>query len=419
MELSKKNLESNNNPSDSFRKTLIICLYPPSKRLGASGAAIIFRRIFRDYPSSKLCVLTSRIALKLSKDQPDALLSCQHVEIMTIPLKRLIYRLKHFNIFLIPLIALKAIRIIRKHQMHTIFSVPHSGEFFIAAYFASRVTRRPLYVYVLDDLVSQRPSSLGHLCAKLMFKRIFCYAEKRWVISTYMAEEFKRRYGVSSIPLPRSVALGMFNSKMIETDDSKQADDTTWNIVYTGSIYSVQLDAMLNLVRLLNDKDRVPLPNVSLTLYCHSNRERLARMGIQGDRIQRLYVDVELIPEVLQKAHILFLPLSFKAEQRGIVSTSLPTKFSEYLASGVPILVHAPPYATVTRFSKEYDCALVVDEADLEKLLAGVKILLMDREARARLSRHAKFVAKEFFDARKNITEDFLGEFRINEGTIF
>ena len=81
---------------------------------------------------------------------------------------------------------------------------------------------------------------------------------------------------------------------------------------------------------------------------------------------------------------------------RHIVETSIPSKIAEYLASGVPILAHAPSYSTVARYCRKYGCGLVVVEPNEDALREALMRLINDAALRHTLS------AKGLESARKN-----------------
>jgi glycosyltransferase involved in cell wall biosynthesis len=159
-------------------------------------------------------------------------------------------------------------------------------------------------------------------------------------------------------------------------------------IVYTGAIYGAQLDALRNLVQALNLDPSSP--NLSLTLYTSLDEAALREMGLTGANIRRAYVPSAEIPSVLSAADVLFLPLSFAPDQQHVVQTSLPTKLAEYLASGTPILVHAPPYASVTKYCREHRFGLIVDAPDPVRLEQALRQLAGDPKLREDLSRNAR-----------------------------
>ena len=70
----------------------------------------------------------------------------------------------------------------------------------------------------------------------------------------------------------------------------------------------------------------------------------------------------------------------------------------EYLAAKKPILVHAPSESFISWYFRKYNCGLVVDEDDPEKLAQGIIRLLRDTEMQKQFSENAYSRAKDDFD---------------------
>jgi glycosyltransferase involved in cell wall biosynthesis len=173
--------------------------------------------------------------------------------------------------------------------------------------------------------------------------------------------------------------------------------------VFTGSIYGPQADALRNV---LQATLAFPGGGAELWLYTNERAEDLADLGLAGERLRvnRTCPVVE-VPEVLGQADILVLPFSFDLGQKDIVASSYPTKTADYLASGVPILVHAPPYATISRIARAEGWAEVVDSADPDRLVQAVRRLVEDRAHRRMLVQRALMVARARHDLSRSRSE--------------
>ena len=72
-----------------------------------------------------------------------------------------------------------------------------------------------------------------------------------------------------------------------------------------------------------------------------------------------------------------------------MIRTALPGKTAEYMVSGTPILVHAPPYAYISRYAREAGWGYVVDSPDPDRLAEAIRRLLSDFSLRTRLTEAA------------------------------
>jgi glycosyltransferase involved in cell wall biosynthesis len=168
--------------------------------------------------------------------------------------------------------------------------------------------------------------------------------------------------------------------------------DEPWIIVYTGSVYHAQADAFRNLVEAL---DWIDDP-WEIHVASHQNEEALARNGLVGPHVRmrgRLsHADTIALQ---QQADVLFLPLAFEVIPE-VIRTSAPLKTGEYLASGRPILVHAPEHSWLSRFFRQRNCGIVVDRPDVAQLAAALLRLRKDESLRGRLAARQRNVAGEF-----------------------
>jgi glycosyltransferase involved in cell wall biosynthesis len=98
------------------------------------------------------------------------------------------------------------------------------------------------------------------------------------------------------------------------------------------------------------------------------------------------------------EADILFLPLAFDSPAPEVVRTALPGKFAEYLASGRPMLVHAPPDSFVAWYCRCHQCAVVVDKTDPRGLAGGLERLATDPQFRCAIVAAALDRARKDFD---------------------
>jgi glycosyltransferase involved in cell wall biosynthesis len=57
----------------------------------------------------------------------------------------------------------------------------------------------------------------------------------------------------------------------------------------------------------------------------------------------------------MQKADVLYLPLAFSRHATRISRYSMPTKLPEYLATGKPVLFHAPSDSALFQVAERYD----------------------------------------------------------------
>lgn len=359
--------------------------FPPH----VGGMATTMGNLFRQFPRGSYVVLNE----KQEPVDPGSLVDCK-----LFSMKLWIGRLYlgaglaygYAQYFFIPLLTYRAVKIINDEKSDSIFAVYPSGTFLISAFLAHKITRRPLYVYMHDtweegmDHVGS--GKIGHKVIGKVFERmIFHSASRIFAISDALGELLSKKHGIDIITLPHCIDVSGYLS------DKKQRNvrkEKSFEIVFCGSIYYVNIEPIKMLAEVIDGMDEI---DIRLKL-CAPEAEWLESQGIFGEK-----VDVQLCTrtetmESQQNADILFLPLAFDSSNIEL-QTAFPTKTLEYLISGTPILVCAPPNFYISECARKEEWGFVVDRLDQDSLKKGILRLLKDKELRKRLVKNAKNAA--------------------------
>jgi len=171
-----------------------------------------------------------------------------------------------------------------------------------------------------------------------------------------------------------------------------------WSIAYTGSIYEAQLDAVRNCARGL-DVLRGRGIDVRLHLYTAQSEASLQAQGIPDSVHVHPTVKPLDASRVQCEADILLLPLAFVTRYPELIRTSAPGKLGEYLASGRPILVHAPAESFLSRFATDQRWGLVCDTLDESRIANCIERMVREPQLRADLSQGALAASRQFSEA--------------------
>ena len=162
-------------------------------------------------------------------------------------------------------------------------------------------------------------------------------------------------------------------------------------MLYTGSVYAAQADALRNLMVAVSG-----LEGFELVIHTAQTTQQLAEQGLEGPTLQvrpHLPHGESLVAQ--QAADILLLPLAFDSAIPSVIRSSAPAKAAEYLASGRPVLVHAPPGAYVCQLFGG-GAGVVVDRPDPAALRAALLRIRDDAVLRRNLAAVAARVAAGF-----------------------
>ncbi|MGA3308026.1 MAG: glycosyltransferase [Xanthobacteraceae bacterium] len=248
--------------------------------------------------------------------------------------------------------------------------------------------RLPLITYLFDDPIYQwMPGPLRTFAR--MWEPIWSRIATSIIVpNEAMQEEFAARRHRKAIIVRNPVPAGAFP----KIEQAWPAIPTEFRIVYTGSVYHAQSDAFLNLLRALDTLDRW-----SLHIYTSQSDAELKAYGIHGPKVCRHdHVDQAESYARQHSADVLFLPLAFRSAIQDVLRTSAPMKMGEYLASGRPILVHAPPETFIARHIGSYRAGFVVDSADAMQLADALRRIRSHPEERRAACQNALRLAQAY-----------------------
>ena len=289
-------------------------------------------------------------------------------------------------------------RILKRERCDTVIVCTGGLEIldFPAAYLASRLTGVRFYAYLLDQYSHMVSYVLGNSLFRHFEARILKDAAAVIVPNEFLRDELRQRFNVEAIVIHNMCDLDVYKQAPTETNSNEA------RIVYTGGLGLLHYDAFRNLVAAIELTQR---NDVKLHLYTPQPRAGIEKEGITGPHvIYHEHQPVASMPEIQQQADILFLPLSINSPHPDIVRTAMPGKMGEYLASGRPILVHAPPDSYIAWYFRHHECGLVVDQNDPAHLARAINSLLDDANLRHKLGTRARQRAEQDFDQVKERT---------------
>ncbi len=284
-------------------------------------------------------------------------------------------------------------RVARRERCRAI--VAFTGDFhdLPAALVAGRLLGVPMYAYMLDYYSHRELHEPAWRRLSPPLERLVVERAARVICGTdTLARALADRYGVQPevIHHPADLSLYALTVRPRPASTTEQG----LRIVYTGTIYDAQLDAVQDLLAALR-----LMPGRAASLHVHGGQSEaeLRSRGLDGPLVVHPHLSAAEVATVQEAADILFLPLALRSQYPEVIRTSAPMKFGEYLAAGGPILVHAPPGAFVSEYCRHNDCAVVVDDTDPASLVRAIEALADDDALRARLVANAQACAVRDF----------------------
>lgn len=214
-----------------------------------------------------------------------------------------------------------------------------------------------------------------------------------------MSNEYMRRYNYRFIPFHNPIDTSKWSPGK---NKDYRIDKDNVKMLYSGRIGVGISNSLLEAAKAA---DKINSEGVySITFHIQSpsiEKDILDKLSAFRCVIINPVAKLEELPAIYSDADILLLANDFSTEGRLFLRFSLPTKASEYMISGTPVLVYAPAEAAVSLLFREYNCGLCITDSDQDSIENGIVKLLEDMELRKLITANAVAVASERFDSSR------------------
>jgi len=223
-------------------------------------------------------------------------------------------------------------------------------------------------------------------------------------ISDAMSVEYKKRYNKEFIAFHNPIDPGIWG-KYRKTDYALKGNFV--KILYSGRIGAGIKKSLIELAEAIEELNQEGL-SIRLHIQSPTSDPVVARSLLSyGCTVMDNVVEYSLLPKIFSGSDILVIANDFDYKGLTFLRYSMPTKASEYMISGTPVLVYSHPETAVSRFFNENECGCCVTEQNKEILKQALRHLVNDENYRVKLGENAFMVASECFNGDKK-----RGEFR-------
>ncbi len=258
----------------------------------------------------------------------------------------------------------------------------------------------PLAIHQMDDWLS---SSAGHLFYSPLLKKQFIshfmtLLERTAIpicISDAMAENYTKAYGRNWHVFHNSINVENWKLPTLR-DKNKQ----TFDILYMGRVGISNKYTLENFIRFVTGFNKV---GRRLTFHIYTLDYGMKFLENVQDKNIVVHPPVphSQVSALVGRFDLLLLPLDFDKESLKFAKLSMPTKMTEYMASGVPVLVIAPEDSAIYQYSKKNRVAFVCNTNNIQKIETVVSHILIDEETREEFSANGRKIAFEHHDVDK------------------
>jgi hypothetical protein len=211
-------------------------------------------------------------------------------------------------------------------------------------------------VWIMDDHVLRYSKEKGFhyphpTTYESRFRKFLKNAKVVFVISPNMGDFYKNRFGVDGKVLfgPSDYQAEELNGQKV-----KASSATAITLCYFGALWKWQEDALERLIDILNRLD------ADLHIFSFSNASDKVRSHARVKIMEPVSSDA--VMAIIRTYDGVVVPYGFADELKPLSVLNISTKLSECLASGIPTVLVGPEDGAMTRFAREYNCAIILSD---------------------------------------------------------
>jgi glycosyltransferase involved in cell wall biosynthesis len=271
--------------------------------------------------------------------------------------------------------------------------------------------KKPLVFHMMDDWLSMITGSPLLKSSELKrnekaFRKLLDKSDFLMSISDEMSEAYKLRYGKDFTAFHNPIDISFW--KKFQRTDYEIGNSPT--MLYAGrlgigideslqlianAIQTVNKELKLNMKFVLQTKEK---PSWSVNYTCVEHRS---------------FVAYDDLPKMFSTADLLILPYDFSPQSIQFIGYSMPTKATEYMISGTPIIIFAPAKTALVNYANKYQWAKIVTENNVTVLSDVITSLIKNKKERYQLAQNAINLAENNHSLLK-----VTGEFRSILGSL-
>lgn len=261
---------------------------------------------------------------------------------------------------------------VEKNEIEYIYSNLSTIQSIKELYALQCASKLPVTIHFFDNWLEEMESSVKRSPVRKIFglkwfKRIFELNANFLTISHEMSKAYESQYNIKSRHIHNVVDV---------TDiDHRTEIQQVKNIAYFGRIGRGNLQALEIFVKALhqiNSRDEDKENAITLSIY--SNETLFEE---HPEVIHRSFMPYERVQFEMTRYDLLLLPLDGGDRDKTFLKYSIPTKFTDYGNTGVPILSFGPKWNAVNCLIRDFDLAFFIEfDHDIQKVSFGIEQIL-------------------------------------------
>ncbi len=261
----------------------------------------------------------------------------------------------------------------------------------------------PSIIHVMDDwpsTISNRGIFKKYWSKKIdaEFRQLLDKVDIHLSISEAMSNEYMNRYNKKFIAFHNPIETKVW---LPHCKTSYSLNKKYVTILYSGRIGIGITDSVIEIASAI---DKIEKNEVNIKLHIQTpvkDQNILNLLQRYNCVVINPFVEYTQIPKIFSEADILLLANDFSVQGVDYLKFSMPTKASEYMISGTPILVYSAEETAVSKFFSQNECGYCLTRQGTEEIIKALQFMIGNEEYRKKISRNAVLLAKEKFDAEK------------------
>jgi glycosyltransferase involved in cell wall biosynthesis len=262
----------------------------------------------------------------------------------------------------------------------------------------------PVVIHMMDDwptAISEKGLFKKYWSKKINkeFRSLLDNIDLYFSISDAMTNEYTKRYNKYFIPFHNPIDIDLWSpyAKKDHTINNNHIE-----ILYSGRIGdNGVVESIMEVaaaIDYMNDKGN----KIKLHIQTPTQREDiLGRLRKYKCIVFNPFVGYNQIPVIFSRADILLLANDFSMHGVKYLKYSMPTKASEYMISGTPVLVYSSGLTAISKFFSDNECGCCITIQNREEIIKAINYLVDNEDYRKKISLNAVSLAKERFEANK------------------
>lgn len=272
------------------------------------------------------------------------------------------------------------------------------------------LTKKPIAIHIMDDwpLTINKPGIFYNYWQNVIDKEFRQLMDKSAIlmsISDAMGDEYKQRYGRDFIPFHNPIDINYWKPKVAKEYENKEK----FTILYAGRIGFGIESSISEIAAAVNE---ISATNKNIVFEIQTgDQEAVQHLVKFTDNVKWLPpIAYTALPQKFSGVDLLLLPQDFDKKSVQFLKYSFPTKVSEYMISGTPILVYGDERTGLTKYAIKDKWAYVVTTNNKAALCNAILDLYNNISLRKELATRAQQIAIEREDAevvRENFRKAF------------